>query len=79
MAITLSAAKKQWADENKNLIKIVKLTMAAADLTQSQYATKLGITGRTLYNRMTNPSDFRQSERQTILYLAEVYGIQITA
>ncbi len=79
MSITLTAAQKQWNDENKALIKLVKMTMAAANLTQKQYAKKLGITGRTLYNRMANPGDIRQIERQTILYLAEIYGIPITA
>ena len=79
MAITLTAAQKKWNEENKNLIKLVKLTMTAASLTQNQYAKKLGITGRTLYNRMANPGDIRQTERQTILYLAEIYGIPITA
>lgn len=76
MSITLAVARKRWKEENDRIIKLVKMTMAVTGLSQEEYAMKLGITGRTLRNRIQNPNEFRQIETQTIRYLAEVHGVQ---
>lgn len=76
MAITLAAARKQWAEENTQLIKLVKMILAVSEMGQNQLGEKLGMSSVTLRSRMKNPSAFRKSEEQTIRYLAEVYGIK---
>lgn len=76
MAITLAAARKQWAEENKQLTKLVKMILAVSEMGQTQLGEKLGMSSVTLRSRMKNPSAFRKSEEQTIRYLAEVYGIK---
>ena len=76
MAITLAAARKQWAEENKQLTKLVKMILAVSEMGQTKLGEKLGMSSVTLRNRMKNPSEFRKSEEQTIRYLAEVYGIK---
>jgi len=76
MAITLTAARKQWAEENKELIKLIKTILAVSDMRQEELGKKLGISSVTLRSRMKNPSSFRKCEEQIIIYLAEVYGIK---
>lgn len=77
MAVTLTAARKQWAEENKQLAKLVKMILAVSEMGQNELGKKLGMSSVTLRSRIKNPSKFRKSEEQTIRYLAEVYGIKI--
>ena len=76
MAITLTAARKQWAEENKQLVNLVKMVLAVSEMGQNELGKKLGISSVTLRSRMKNPSEFRKYEEQTIRYLAEVYGVK---
>ena len=76
MAITLTAARKQWAEENKQLVNLVKMILAVSEMGQNELRKKLGMSSVTLRSRMKKPSEFRKYEEQTIRYLAEVYGIK---
>lgn len=73
--MTLSEAKKQWKNDNEQLVKTVKIILAISDMGQEELGKKLGITGRTLRSRLKNPSEFRRREEQAIWYLANVYGV----
>lgn len=76
MAVTLTAARKRWDEENKELVKLVKMVLAVSEMGQKKLGEKLGMSSVTLRSRIKNPSEFRKSEEQTIKYLAEVYGIK---
>lgn len=76
MAVTLTAAKKQWQSENAQLVKLVKMILAVSEMGQENLGKHLGISSKTLRSRMKNPSNFKKSEEQTIRYLACVYGVE---
>ena len=64
--MTLTAAKRIWAKEDRQIVADVHQICAGSGLSQDDLARRLGMSRRTLYARLQNPKRFTIEEMRNI-------------
>ena len=77
MGISLMQARKMWAKDDDQIRTNVRVVMAGAGMTQTEFCKVLGMSKPTFRSRLKSPGTFTQGEMRIIDYYAEKHGITL--
>lgn len=67
---------RRWAKDDRQIVANVHLILSGADKSMAEMARIMGISARTLYQRLKRPDTFTVRELRILDWVADLHGIK---